>query len=223
MSEDKLNDKLGDIDPDKDFGLPKVEIAPIPTAEFNDKSVEVPQEAVEEEHSHTMPLQPTPDTIAQKKEDETRRSYGWVGLVLIVLAFFFTGWYYFSSQQDRSVETEPEASPVVENIAPVVPDTEPEIVPEEEEVEEFTLTEITSRGDRPRYFVVVGSFVDEDMAKDHSDALNAKGMNTFLIYPYGEIIYYRLAIGQYDTFALALEEINRVKDGYKENLWALKY
>src|SRR5690554_2107124 len=193
MSEDKLNDRFGAIDPDKDFGLPKVEITPIHIAESKNKPLEVPPEVVEQKRSEDMPLQAAPDTVRHKKTEkvETRRSYGGVGFLLIILAFFFTGWYYFSSQQADPVEPEPEAIPVAESIAPVAPDPEPEIVPEEK-LEEYILTEITSRGDRPRYFVVVGSFVDEDMAKDHSDVLNAKGMNTFLVYPYGEIVYYRL-------------------------------
>src|SRR5690606_20334226 len=223
-SEERLNDKLGDRDPDKDYGLPKVEITPFPTAESKNDPVVLPEEVVEEGELKPIALQASSDTEPVKEgvEDGKKPSYGWLVVLLLLIIFASGGWYYFTTQQVDKIVTNTETKPVAETPAQVVPEPEPEIIPEEK-VEEYTLTEITSRGDRPRYFVVVGSFVDEDMAKDHSDALNAKGMNTFLIYPYGEIIYYRLAIGQYDTFALALEEINRVKDGYKENLWALKY
>lgn len=53
--------------------------------------------------------------------------------------------------------------------------------------------------------------------------MQAKEMNTFLVYPYGDIAYYRLAIGQFESFALAAEQIEKEKGNFKENLWVLKY
>jgi len=223
MSGDRENNKFGEPDPNADFGLPKVEISPIPTSDSKIESAEVPSAIAEGEAAQkTLPAPSKAESEERRTEVGKKRSYGWLVLLLIFFVFVLGGWYYFSTPQGDGTVKDPEPKPVAEEPAPQVQEPEPEVILEEE-VEEFTLTEITSRADRPRYFVVVGSFVDEDMAKDHSEELNAKGMNTFLVYPYGEIIYYRLAIGQYETFALALEEINRVKDGFKENLWALKY
>lgn len=70
---------------------------------------------------------------------------------------------------------------------------------------------------------MVGSFIDDDLARDYSDKLNKAGENTFLIHPYGKIHYYRLAIGQFENVDLALEARESFQDNFEENLWVLKY
>ena len=241
MAEEGYKDQDMNLNPDKDYGLPKVEIKPIQETQNLSNPTAIPSKSNEEKSEIKQELPRTDQTksLADKKKpsikhEEKKSNYSWLLILLLLLGLGAGGWFYYSSnnnsqdsnsnngmtEKNTKLPTEVQEEPP----QPVAADSQP---PAEEEVvkpvKEITLTEIKSRADAPRYFVVVGSFVDEDMAKDYSLMLHEKQMSTFLVYPYGEIAYYRLAIGQFESFALASREIDRVKDGFKENLWVLKY
>jgi len=242
MAHKDNQDKHSKADADKDFGLPKVEITPLPSREAKSEPKEdfipiantpeinqteskleetKPQEEVPVQASESQHIEKTvPPPVVEK---ERSNKWAWISVILILLLVFLgIGWFWYGHERDTQ---EPEqittiAEPeIVEE--PEVIEEEPEII--EEEPETFTLTPIKSRAATPRYFVVVGSFIDEDMALDYSARLNRQNKNTYLVYPYGEIAFYRLAIGEYATLAQAVEVLEEHQANYKENLWVLKY
>lgn len=76
-----------------------------------------------------------------------------------------------------------------------------------------------------RYYIVVGSFVDGDLAKDYGDKLAKNGTPSFLIPPYSKKKLQRVVIGGYDTFDEAQSALNgAMPEGVKEKgNWILKY
>lgn len=74
-----------------------------------------------------------------------------------------------------------------------------------------------------RYYVVIESFVDSDMAADYGKELATKGFSTALLSPQGKRKFHRLTVGDYETFVAAQEEANRLKAEFGEDLWVLKY
>ena len=229
MAEEGFDNRKETSDPDEDYGLPKIEIKPIQKAEST-------QEQKLAAPSVGSTAEPAKSTEAQEEQAgkepaggipaaEPEKSYsGWV-VILVLAGILLGGWFYYdysSGERPEAVKEETIVEEQVPSPTPTAPIEEAVDLPQEE-VETFSLTEVKSRIDRPRYFLVVASFIDEDLAKDRAEELHAKEMNTFLIYPYGEIAYYRLAIGQYESFALAAEDIEKVKSDFKENLWVLKY
>lgn len=230
MVEEGSHNKKGTSDPDKDFGLPKVEIKPLqPKAVEPAKGKESGAAVL---GTTKTAAEKTAGTAVETKEPaqnvvEKKNNYNWLIIVLFLVAVLGGALYYYYYNAtlnggNQAADSEPVADK--EAVVPAAPshDAPPAEEPVEE-METYSLTEINSRIDRPRYFLVVASFIDEDLAKDHSEQLQAQKINTFLVHPYGEIAYYRLAIGQFENFALAAQEIDRVKDNFKENLWVLKY
>jgi len=238
-------DKHSKADADKDFGLPKVEITPLPSREeksapqqqpipvaispevdkTDSPSAELSAPIPAKTEKETVTAVPIPEVVPPS-ETKKRRSgkWAWITVVLVLLLIFLgLGWIWYGQQSDRVSEPQQVTTMAEPEIAeePEVIEEEPEII--EEEPETFTLTPIKSRAASPRYFVVVGSFIDEDMALDFSARLNRQNKNTYLVYPYGEIAYYRLAIGEYETLARAVEVLEENQANYKENLWVLKY
>ncbi|WP_194775604.1 SPOR domain-containing protein [Pararhodonellum marinum] len=137
-----------------------------------------------------------------------------------------------STSEPENAITEDASSPLAEEAEPAdaiqpetssAPEVTSSVVPDRETAARGSQTEITSRSSTPRFFLVVGSFIDEDLALDHSKKLNAEGKNTFMIHPAGSGNYYRLAVGQFDTFQKASAEIPNYQANYKDNLWVLKY
>lgn len=231
MAEEGFDNKKETSDPDKDYGLPKIEIKPVPTTVTKperDKEPLVPKaEMAVPQVELASSVEPENTNAAPEEVKKERRYGGVLVLLLFLIGIFAGGWYYYNYSRGKDEPAPSKEIATQEEQAMASDSPAKEAEPVEESVaavaETFTLTEIQSRIDRPRYFLVVASFIDEDLAKDHAKKLHAREINTFLVFPYGEIAYYRLAIGQFENFATAAEEIRRVEDGFKENLWVLKY
>lgn len=81
----------------------------------------------------------------------------------------------------------------------------------------------TLNGRTRRYYVIVTSDIDDDLLMDYAQKLAAKGISTKVIPPFGNKNFYRLAIGDFDTFALAQAKANESKSEYGGAVWVLKY
>jgi len=229
MAEEGFDNSKETSDPDEDYGLPKIEIKPIQKAE----STQEQKPVVASVGGEAEPVKSTAAQETKERKEPARdtpiadndKSYSSLVLILVIVGILLGGWFYYDYSSGEKQDAASKEVIVEEQVPTSIPPTPVEEAVEvpQEVAETFTLTEIKSRIDRPRYFLVVASFIDEDLAKDRADELHAKEMNTFLVYPYGDIAYYRLAIGQYESFALAAEDIEKVKGAFKENLWVLKY
>jgi cell division septation protein DedD len=226
MSEKKSKDQNNQPDNDEDFGLPPVNVSPLGSSRSGKKTKASDSGTKDKKQGNTAEN----DDSTEKNKDNTNSIFLVVLLLILALGF---GLYYFGifdkmDQQTpivtESIEEEPQETTGAAAVAPE-PDPEPvEELPEPvEEVTSPVLTEIDSRADAPRYFVVVGSFIDDDLARDYSDRLNKQGETTFLVHPYGEIHYFRLAVGQHENVDLALAAMEKIQGNYEENLWVLKY
>ncbi|WP_439482289.1 SPOR domain-containing protein [Cyclobacterium plantarum] len=226
MSENKSKDHNSQSDNDEDFGLPPVNVSPL--KRDAPKAVEPEQTAPLTQEASTPGSGTTSSPEKKEKKDRTN----WV--ILFILLFIFIigyGVYHFGlldefNRNTPDIASEETTAPAMERADPE-PSPEPdEPIAETEEQEEPQtpqLTEIEGREGEPRYFLVVGSFIDDDLARDYSNRLNNSGLNTFLVHPYGNIHFYRLAVGQYENLDLALEAMESSQNDYEENLWVLKY
>lgn len=73
------------------------------------------------------------------------------------------------------------------------------------------------------YYIVLGSFIDEDLALDYAHRLMQKGVEIALISPPTGQYYFRVAIKQGKTFREANEEAKALKTVYGPNIWVMKY
>lgn len=74
-----------------------------------------------------------------------------------------------------------------------------------------------------RYYIVIASFIDEDMAKDMGEKLKAGGTSSALLAPKGNKKFNRLTLGDFGSFNEAQEEANKLKGEHGDGLWVLKY
>ena len=81
----------------------------------------------------------------------------------------------------------------------------------------------TLSGRTGHYYVVVSSSVDGDLAMDRAKKLSAEGTSCKIVPPYGKWKYYRLCIGDFDSFASAQSSADASKATYNDALWVLKY
>ncbi|MFC3414790.1 SPOR domain-containing protein [Algoriphagus hitonicola] len=116
--------------------------------------------------------------------------------------------------QDSSIQ---ESSPVVES-API---EESGTTIEQSAVD--SLIRVDSKATRPQYFIVVGSLPNERLAIEESSQYYDRVNELFLILPYEDVPNYRLAIGRFNSFTQANNQLEQIKDQYTEALWILKY
>ena len=81
-----------------------------------------------------------------------------------------------------------------------------------------TITEPTGR-----YYIVIESFVDSDLAADLGKDLVIKGYSSVLLSPKGKKKYHRLTMGDYASFFEGQEAANKLKAEFGDDLWVLKY
>ena len=85
------------------------------------------------------------------------------------------------------------------------------------------LIRIESKAEKVRYFIVVASLPNEQLALELADNFSGKSPERYLIAPYETSPNYRIAIGKFDTWKAAADEVARIKSQYSEDLWILNY
>ena len=73
------------------------------------------------------------------------------------------------------------------------------------------------------YYIIVGSFVDGDLASDHAHQLAKQGTDTTILAPEAGEYFYRVAVAQANTLYAAHEEIEELKATYGNKIWVKKY
>lgn len=212
MMEDNERQSYGQEDQDE-FGLPEVEYRPL------DREDEIPP-AFEQPRSNYY----------QDQEDEGGKSkglliFGILSLVMIgglcIYLFLFggmeqvSGWFADEPEPVTYVAPEPEPTPEpVEEVAP-----EPEINPLAPYSDVATISEPTGRS-----YIVIGSFVDEDLALDFGNKMMAEGVGVRVIAPTGRApLMHRVAVADFSDFTEAMNDIELFRNNYGDNTWVLKY
>jgi hypothetical protein len=85
------------------------------------------------------------------------------------------------------------------------------------------LISITSKGEKKRFFLVIASLPKETLIQDFASKMTMKPAEMYLITPYADSPNYRLAIGKFDSWNAASEELTKVKGQFAADLWILNY
>lgn len=98
---------------------------------------------------------------------------------------------------------------------------EARLAAEEAKPEIGTIETISSR--TGRYYVVIASAIDEDLAMDHAKKLSKEGISTTIIEPFGNSKFHRIAIENHDTWAAAEASATDLRGQYGDGVWVIKY
>ncbi|MCH7399456.1 SPOR domain-containing protein [Belliella sp. DSM 107340] len=176
------------------------------------------------------------------KSEEKKKSATPLILGLILLLFAVLGsmayflYYVPNADKDKtsdaieSTQTQEETPSIVSEELTANDIIEEEVVEVELEEEEIAVTSsepeltiINSREANPRYFIVVGSVVAERYAREEVKQYLEKGYNSWIIFPYGDIKNYRIAVGKFDNIETATEAWEKAKGEFGDAIWILKY
>ena len=85
------------------------------------------------------------------------------------------------------------------------------------------INKVIAKAAVPVYFIIVSSTASEKVALEEGQKLIENNNEVWVIYPYGEITNYRLAIGKFSAFAEATEAMEKRKADFDASIWILKY
>ena len=126
---------------------------------------------------------------------------------------------------EKEVITEPIIQEVLESeiLEPEILESEilePE-VPESIPKAIGAISEISQPLDK--YYLIVGSFLDNDLAFDYAKKLILSGSNVIIILDFHVRYFTRVALLEYETLDKANVGLDKYKDEFDEQLWVLKY
>ena len=74
-----------------------------------------------------------------------------------------------------------------------------------------------------KYYLIVASFLDNDLAFDYAEKLILSGSNVIIIPPFSTSKLTRVALLEYETLEKANIGLDKYKDEFADKLWVLKY
>ena len=121
---------------------------------------------------------------------------------------------------EAEVKKEIIPEPVIEEVI------EPEIKIDPPELESAPRTiGVISEISQPldKYYLIVASFLDNDLAFDYAEKLILSGSNVIIIPPFSTSKLTRVALLEYETLEKANIGLDKYKDEFDDKLWVLKY
>ncbi len=230
MEENK--EPLYHLEDTEDFGLHQSEYEPI-----------------EREEGDAPPAFQEPTYYSEEDEEAESNKEGIIVaiiiglLVLVGLAVYLFGfggkeqvasWFGNDAQVEQpKLDTNKEPEP--ETL--VVEEPEPAVVAETMPTEQLVSEPVSGSGSTGSYssietiatptgrsYIIIGSFVDEDLARDLGEQLSERGVGIRILAPTSRApLLHRVAVADYDTFNDALAEVEAYKADYGESAWVLKY
>ena len=74
-----------------------------------------------------------------------------------------------------------------------------------------------------KYYLIVASFLDNDLAFDYAEKLILSGSNVIIILDFHVRYFTRVALLEYETLDKANIGLDKYKDEFDDKLWVLKY
>lgn len=148
-------------------------------------------------------------------------------LLFVVIAILFWVLYPGSASEEEKVTEVKKEKPVEEKKeepAPVVEEKKEEPAPKKAQPVAKPAGEITKLDAATgKAYVVIGSFFDGDLAEDYAKELSAEGKSPYVIPPFKDYRFYRVAIAEYNSFADAQSDLDTYKAEYGNDIWTLRY
>ena len=203
------NQNASSYNADNDYGLPEAEYSPIEREQplILEDNVSFPTSAREEEEPQqkkvTWPL--------------------WVALVLILgLAGVFVFFFVFDETENEEIAQKPvQETVIVEEPEPIEQPAEEDWQPVNPEPQEGSVSTITSR--TGNYYLIVGSFIDGDLARDYGQKLAKEGISSKIIEPSGTRKFYRLSVKDAESVEALNNDLDSMRSKFGENVWIVKY
>jgi hypothetical protein len=224
-------------DADDNFGLPDIEYSPVNREEEKkEEPVHRSKRDVIYSSEGTNPSSGHPSYVPRRKESNAPKIIILLAVLLLVAAGI---WYFgiYKPEQDRiqaqqeqelreeeaRMERERQAQAERERQEREEADREAARLAAEAEAQSKTGSFETIPDRTGRYYTIVASAIDADLATDYAKKLAQDGQDVKILAPKGRNPFHRVAIRDYENLAGAQAELNDLRDRYGNEVWVVKY
>lgn len=216
---------------EENFGLPDMEYKPLDQLEETHKPVEEP---VKEETSneHEEEAESHPSSEYEDEEEGGSKAPMIIGLIIVIVVAvgaFMTYRYWYKPKQEKAKQEQADREKA-EAAKKAEEERQAKLAEEERLKKEAAANAKPAEGAietlsqrTGHYFVIIASSIDGDLVMDQAKKLSAKGIGSKIIPPFGKWKFYRLGIGDFDSFANAQTSADASKAEYGNGLWVMKY
>ncbi len=190
--------------------------------------IQLKDELVKEEKPEKDQI-PEIKTVGQPEKQEEKKKIGWYWYLLILIPIFIGG-FFMLNKKSKTNET---VINIQEKVSIQEQDIKPEtVVPADsvennvaEQIESESTLNISSESNLTsgisKYYIVGGSFKDEENVEKYILTLKEKGLNGFNLGQKGRL--YLVGIGSFDNESDAQKSLNELVKAYPGwNLWIFK-
>lgn len=190
--------------------------------------IQLKDELVKEEKPEKVQI-PEIKTVGQPEKQEEKKKIGWYWYLLILIPIFIGG-FFMLNKKSKTNET---VINIQEKVSIQEQDIKPEtVVPADsvennvaEQIESESTLNISSESNLTsgisKYYIVGGSFKDEENVEKYILTLKEKGLNGFNLGQKGRL--YLVGIGSFDNESDAQKSLNELVKAYPGwNLWIFK-
>ncbi len=156
-------------------------------------------------------------------EDKGGGSAGWIiGIIIFIILLAVGYWWFFMRETPEPPKPKPKPKPKVE-VVDTIPKVEEPIIKDEPVSNTIPGQVIQLSSPTGRYYVIVASFVDDDLALDYGNKLATTGVGSTILSPKTEKGFYRLALADFESLNEATLEAERLKSTYGSDVWVIRY
>ena len=249
LEENEENGLKEQFDEGEDYGLPQLDFSPLDPLEFNEIGIKTSSSGtLTDDKTQTIPdinestyppLGKIEETSTYVHQVDGKQKLKFILVVVLGILFASViGIIFLSMSEDskpiinsevkkevkKEIIPEPVIEPVIEEVIEEV--IEPKVKTDPPELESASkaigaISEISQPLNK--YYLIVGSFLDNDLAFDYAEKLTLSGSNIMIIPPFSTSKFTRVALLEYETFDKAKIGLDNYKDEFDEQLWVLKY
>jgi len=242
IPEDSENQNENSEKEDPDPELVKAISGLLVDVESSEPKIHIPEKAESEPFDN---IESEPDELQEEsvyslsEEYEKKKKRRWLWLLLLLVPVIAIAIYYFNTKNkteefvdpykefEESINIKIKEEPVVQEPKPVLKDSVPisktdSAIQPVTKIEEETQQEVEIKPvDTPKYYLVSGSFKEEENALEYLSQLKADGFNPINLGRNGN--FYVIAIGEYKTASEALRAKKEFDSkSSKKGVWILK-
>lgn len=235
---------------DDNFGLPDVEYKPLDEEREEEKVESTHEETTyEREEVYASVADDREEEVVYEKEyvpgnytpPKEESSAGKIIVAILILLLVGVGIWYFGfhrpeqareqariekqRQNEEAKRLAAQRKAEEERRAREEAEAEAARLAEEEEASRNKVGTVETISSRTgRYYVVVASALDGDLAMDYANKISKEqGKDVQIIPPFGKSKFHRIALADLDSWASAQNLANDMKGEYGDGVWVIKY
>ena len=232
-NEDLPNENQETNDASDNFGLPDIEYKPLERA---DEVTSMKEEEPEPQPLYTQEEKASddePNAIVFEEEEKSNSGaiIGIVAVLVVALAGYLIYEFVYKPGKLRDQQEQ-----LAREAAEKKKQDEARIAQQQEEERLRREAEEAAKNAKPavgtietlsgrtgRYYVVIHSAIDDDLIMDKAKEISTKGVSTKIIPPFAKWKFFRLTVGDYDTYAIAQTNADAAKPDFGSGVWVIKY